>query len=184
MPITTLDPAAALVVIDLQKGLAAIQTVHPMADIIDRSARLARAFRERDLPVVLVNVAGRPSGRTQAGGGNFPVSPDWAELVDELDQHPTDHLVTKHSPGAFIGTNLDSYLRSRNVTQIFLTGVSTNSGVEATARSAYDFGYNVAVVIDAISDRDLALHNDRVENFFPRIAETDTTENVLKLLRG
>ena len=59
MPLTKLDTTAALVVIDLQKGVAGLPTAHPIAGIVDRSAQLARAFRERGLPVVLVNVSAR-----------------------------------------------------------------------------------------------------------------------------
>jgi nicotinamidase-related amidase len=67
MPLTKLDTNAALIVIDLQKGIVGIPTVHPAGEIIGRAARLARAFRERSLPVVLVNVTGRAPGRTDAG---------------------------------------------------------------------------------------------------------------------
>lgn len=59
MPITKLDDVAALVVIDLQKGIVASPTVHPAGEIIGRVARLAHAFRNRELPVVLVNVMAR-----------------------------------------------------------------------------------------------------------------------------
>ncbi|HWF03601.1 MAG TPA: isochorismatase family protein, partial [Candidatus Angelobacter sp.] len=62
MPLTQLDTTAALIVIDLQKGIVGIPTVHPSGEIVERSARLARAFRERGLPVVLVNVSGRAPG--------------------------------------------------------------------------------------------------------------------------
>jgi len=54
MPLTKLDTSAALIVIDLQKGIVGIPAVHPAGEIIDRAAQLARAFRERGLPVVLV----------------------------------------------------------------------------------------------------------------------------------
>ncbi len=63
MPLTKLDTNAALIVIDLQKGIVGIPTVHPAGEIIGRAARLARVFRERSLPVVLVNVTGRAPGR-------------------------------------------------------------------------------------------------------------------------
>ncbi len=66
MPLTKLDTNAALIVIDLQKGIVGIPTVHPAGEIIGRAAQLARAFRERSLPVVLVNVTGRAPGRTDA----------------------------------------------------------------------------------------------------------------------
>jgi nicotinamidase-related amidase len=83
--------------------------------------------------------------------------------------------------GAFIGTSLDDYLRESGVTQVFLTGIATSSGVESTARSAYDYGYHVVLVVDAMTDRSANAHRHSVEEIFPRLGETDTTENVLKL---
>jgi nicotinamidase-related amidase len=183
MPLTKLDATAALVVIDLQKGIVGLPTVHPAAEIVARAARLARAFRERDLPVVLVNVSGPAPGRTDAGRPNFTFPPDWTDLAPELEQQPGDHLVTKQRWGAFLGTDLDDYLRGRGATQIVLTGVATSIGVESTARSAYDLGYNVALVVDAMTDRDADAHRHSIEMIFPRLGETGATEDVLKLLR-
>ena len=182
MPITKLDTAAALVVIDLQKGIVAIPAAHPVAEIINRSAQLAHAFRKRGLPVVLVNVDGRPDTRTDTGRPNFSFPPDWTELVPELEQQPADILITKQSWGAFIGTPLNDDLRRNGVTQIVLTGVATSIGVESTARSAYDYGYNLALVVDAMTDRDADAHRYSIEKIFPRLGETGTTEDILKLL--
>lgn len=184
MPITQLDSSAALIVIDLQKGIVAHPMAHPTSEIVNRSAQLARAFRERGLPVVLVNVTAAAPGRTDITRPRIAFPDDWAELVPELERQPGDLVVSKQRVGAFIGTSLDEYLRQRGVTQVFLTGVATSVGVEATARSAYDFGYNVALVVDAMTDRETDAHRHSVEKIFPRIGETDTTENVLKLLRG
>jgi nicotinamidase-related amidase len=183
MPLTKLDSAAALVVIDLQKGIVGLPTVHPASGIIGRTAQLARAFRERGLLVVLVNVTGRAPGRTDAGAPKFSFPADWTELVPELRQQPDDHIVSKQRWGAFIGTSLDEYLRHRGVTQVFLTGIATSAGVESTARSAYDYGYNVVLVTDAMTDRSEETHRHCVEKVFPRLGETDTTDNVLKLLQ-
>jgi nicotinamidase-related amidase len=183
MPVTKLDTTAALVVIDLQKGIVGLPTVHPASDIIGRTAQLARAFRERGLPVVLVNVTGRAPGRTDAGAPKFSFPADWSELVPELQQHPDDHLVSKQRWGAFIGTSLDDYLRQRDVTQVFVTGVATSAGVESTARSAYDYGYHVVLVVDAMTDRSEEAHRHSVEKIFPRLGESDTTDEVLKLLQ-
>ena len=115
--------------IDLQKGIVGMPTVHPASEIIGRSAQLARAFRKRGLPVVLVNVTRMTSRRTDAGPPKF-------------------------SPLADGGTTLDDYLRQRGVTQIVLTGIATSAGVESTARSAVDLGYNVVLVVDTMTDRD------------------------------
>ena len=184
MPLTKLDTTAALVVIDLQKGVAALPLLHPAAEIVSRSAQLARAFRKKGLPVILVNVAGRAPGRTDAGMPKMAFPPDWTELVPELEQQAGDILVTKQRIGAFLGTSLDQELRQRGVTQIFLAGISTSMGVESTARSAQDLGYNVVFVVDAMTDRDADTHSHSAEKIFPRLGETDTTQNVLKFLSG
>jgi len=181
MPLTKLDAVTALIVIDMQKGIVGLPTVHPVPDITRRIAELARAFRERALPVVLVNVAGLAPGRTDAGPPKLTFADDWAELIPELDQQPDDHLVTKFQVGAFHGTSLDHFLRRRGATQVVLTGISTSVGVESTARNAYDLGYNVVLVVDAMTDRDADQHKHSVEKTFPRIGETTTTEELKEM---
>ena len=182
MPLTKLDATAALVVIDLQKGIIGLPTVHPAGEIVSRAAQLARAFRSRGLPVVLVHVTASAPGRTDAGIPSVPRPADWAELAPELEQQPHDHIIAKQRWGVFLGTDLDEYLRRRGVTQVFLAGISTSVGVESTARSAYDLGYNVVLVTDAMTDRDADAHRHSVEKIFPRLGETDTTAKVLQLL--
>ena len=49
MPITQLDPQAALVVIDLQKGIVSMPTSHPARDVVARSAELARALDRKSV---------------------------------------------------------------------------------------------------------------------------------------
>ena len=65
MALTTLDPNTALIVIDLQKGIVGLPVIHPIAGVITQAQALAQAFRERGLPVVLVNVDGGAPGRTE-----------------------------------------------------------------------------------------------------------------------
>ncbi|MEJ0064936.1 MAG: isochorismatase family protein [Caulobacteraceae bacterium] len=62
MTVTTLDPKTALVVIDLQKGIVGLPTVHPIAGVLASAAALAAVFRRRGLPVVLVNATGCRAG--------------------------------------------------------------------------------------------------------------------------
>jgi nicotinamidase-related amidase len=184
MSLSQLDERIALIVIDLQKGtVASPASPYPVGEVINRAALLARSFRERGLPVVLVNVTGGAPGRTDASRhSSVSLLADWAELVPELNVHPNDYILTKQRPGAFIGTSLNDYLQRQGVTQVAIVGVSTSIGVESTARSAYDYGYNVTFVIDAMSDRDPEAHRHSTEKIFPRLGETATTDEVLRLL--
>lgn len=182
MPITTLDPTTALVVIDLQKGIVQIPVAHPIDAIVANAAKLARAFRARKLPVVLVNAAGMAPGRTNAGAPALAFPAGWTDLIPELEQQPDDLLVTKYTWGAFHGTGLDMQLRRRGVTQIVLCGVATTAGAESTARAAHEHGYHVTLVTDAMTDRLAEAHRHSVEVIFPRLGEVGTTADVLARL--
>jgi nicotinamidase-related amidase len=186
MTLTTLDPKTALIVIDLQRGVVGLPaTVVPMETVIANSVALLDAFRGYGLPVVLVNVNGAPAGRTERsapGGGARPEG--WDILIDELNQQPTDHLVTKQTRGAFTHTDLEQYLRDNGVTQVVLTGVATNAGVESTARQAHELGFNVTLATDAMSDMNPAVHENSITNIFPGLGETGTTAEILDLLRS
>jgi nicotinamidase-related amidase len=187
MALTTIDATSALVVIDLQKGIVPAQRDVPVAPVVQRAAQLATAFRRRGLPVVLVNVTGRAPGRTDAGrsggsGAAFP--PEWSDLVDELGVQPTDHLITKRRRSAFHDTGLDTLLRDLGVTQVVLAGISTSSGVESTARAAYDYGYHVVLATDAMSDPDTDAHRNSIERIFPRTGETATTAEITDMVEG
>jgi len=196
MPLTILDPTPALVVIDLQKGIVS----GPVAHVVPSAAALAKAFREHDLPVVLVNVTGRAPGRTDAdsrdadsrggggrGGGGRPggtgtLPAGWADIIDELDPQPGDHLITKRRRSAFHDTGLDTLLRDLGVNQIVLVGVATSSGVESTARSAHDHGYHVVLATDAMADSDPVSHRHTLERVFPKLGETATSAEIIDFL--
>ncbi|WP_327177776.1 isochorismatase family protein [Streptomyces sp. NBC_01335] len=182
MTATTLDAKTALVVIDLQKGILDLPIIHSGEEIVAKAAELSEAFRAKDLPVVLVRVTGGAPGRTEAGHGGGRPPADWADLVPGLGRQDSDIVVTKQQWGAFYGTDLDLQLRRRGITQIVLLGVATSIGVESTARFASEYGYNVTVVTDAISDMDADSHANSVEKIFPRLGETATTAEIIKLL--
>lgn len=179
MPLTHLDSHAALVVIDLQKGIVALPTVHPSGDVVARSAALARAFRATHRPVVLVNVVEAAPGRTDAPKHAFPTDPSFTERVPELEQAPTDILISKRRWGAFQTTDLDDQLRARGIRQIVLVGISTSIGIESTARYASELGYDVVLVTDAMTDLNAAAHENSVNTIFPRLGETVTTDALL-----
>jgi len=188
MPATALDPRTALVVIDLQKGISGYPTVHPFPAVAGQAGRLAAAFRQAGLPVVLVTVSFSADGgemlrpRAEVRRQLAP-TPDFAELVPALGHAPGDLLITKRQQNAFYGTELDLQLRRRQVTGIVLTGVATGSGVDATARAAHERGYNITFASDAITDTDPAIHELEMTKLFPRLGEVDTTDNILALLR-
>lgn len=183
MALTTLDPGTALIVIDLQKGIISLPGIPSVGHVIAHARALADAFRSRGLPVVLVNVAGSAPGRTEQPPRRSDAYPEgWTDLIPELDQQPGDIIVTKRSWGAFATTDLEAELRARGVTQVVVAGVATGTGVEATARHAYELGFNVTLAIDAMTDMRPDAHEYSIRNVFPRLGETGTTREIIDIL--
>jgi nicotinamidase-related amidase len=184
----TLDPATALVLIDLQHGITALPTAHPAAEIVARCARLADAFRASDKLVAATRVAFAPDGgdvirtRTAESPADGRPVPDYGELCSQLALSDRDILITKHGWSAFYGTALDLELRRRKISGVVLAGISTSIGVESTARAANERGYELAIVTDAVTDPDEGAHLNSLRAVFPRIAELATTEEVLTAL--
>jgi nicotinamidase-related amidase len=184
----TLDSAkTALVVIDLQRGVAAMPAApRPAGEVVARAAQLAAAFRKAGATVVLVHVVRSPDGKaTLRPLSDVPapsrpdMPPEWAELMPELGLAPTDLVIAKRQWGAFYGTELDLQLRRRGVDTIVLCGISTNAAVESTARDAYEQVF----VEDAMASRDAEDHRHTVTSIFPRIGRVRSTAEVLAAIK-
>ncbi len=182
MTISTLDAKTALLVVDLQKGIVGLPTAHPIADVMANAVKLLDAFRRRGLPVVLVNVAGGAPGRIEQSRMRGEMPAGWSDLVPELDRQPGDHFVTKRTWGAFTNTDLEQRLRQAGVTQVVIAGVATGTGVESTARHAYELGFNVALAVDAMTDLSAEAHDYSIQKIFPRLGETGTTREIADLV--
>jgi nicotinamidase-related amidase len=187
MPALDLDPATtALIVIDLQRGIVARQaSPHSAAEVVERCARLADAFRGKGMLVILVHVMFSEDERdrlTPVADGAPPASPlsaGWSEIVPELGPKPGDIVAAKRQWGAFYGTALDLQLRRRGIRTLVYGGIATNFGVESTARDAYERGFEQVFVEDAMSGLSADAHQFAVTTIFPRIGRVRSTDDVL-----
>jgi nicotinamidase-related amidase len=189
MPVTSLDPRVALVVIDMQKGVLALPTIHPADEVLAGVVRLVDAFRRKGCPVVLVRVGLAADGADGVKSRNQSQPPastrpkNFFEYADELCADPArDILVHKRQWGAFYGTDLDLQLRRRGITNIVLCGISTSIGVESTARDAWERSYNLTFASDAMTDLVAEAHERALRIIFPRIGEIGTVDEILALL--
>ena len=83
--------------------------------------------------------------------------------------------------GAFASTDLDDRLKALGGTQVVVTGVSASGGAEATARQAYEQGFNVSLALNAMTNGPEA-HDYLFRNIFPRLGETGTSQEISDLL--
>lgn len=188
MSMTIDKQKTCLVVIDLQKGIAAREaSPHDSKTVISNAAKLAKAFREKGMPVFLVHVvrsketALHPEADSvMPASGELPA--DWADIVPELGPEQSDVVITKKQWGAFYGTDLDLRLRRGGLDTIVLAGISTTYGVESTARFAYEYGYKQIFAEDAMSDRSKEAHVNAIEFVLKRVGRVRKTAEIVNAL--
>jgi nicotinamidase-related amidase len=181
----------ALVLIDLQQGILQRKTApHSASDVLARSARLAERFRAVGGLVVLVNVSYSPDGgdRLTQPTDDPPLAsafaPGWDQLSPELGRGAGDITITKRQWGAFYGTPLDMQLRRRGIKTIVIAGIATNFGVESTARDAFERGYALVFVEDAMAGLSEGAHAFAISTIFPRLGRVRSTEDILNAIRA
>ncbi|MDR3628387.1 MAG: isochorismatase family protein [Ignavibacteriaceae bacterium] len=182
---------AAIVAVDLQQGIATPQVVPNSAkDVVENTTKLLDVFRKNNMPVFLVHATPSPDLKDAL----HPVSetsfqmrsfdPAFSEFMPELNIQPNDFIIAKHQWGAFYGTELDLQLWRRRIDTIVLCGISTNIGVESTARFAYELGYNQILVEDAMSAFVKEGHEASIKYVFPRLGLIRTTNEVLTAINS
>lgn len=84
-------------------------------------------------------------------------SKEW-QIIEDLLPTEQDLTLRKHTASFFVGTMLEQMLRNRGVDTLVLTGVSTEAGIEGTARHASYLGFRPIVVEDAVGSSDKEAH--------------------------
>lgn len=96
---------------------------------------------------------------SSGSGGRFmePGSPE-SEIAEDVRPADGDVVIRKNTADIFIGTNFDLMMRNGGIESLVFTGISTEIGVESSARSAGNRGYYPVVVKDCVSSPNKDLH--------------------------
>jgi nicotinamidase-related amidase len=138
------SPGAALLIIDVQQGLADPrygERNNPDAE--QRMADLLATWRANGDPVIHVqHMSLEPNSPLREGEpGNA--------FKSEVIPLPGEPVFRKHVNSAFIGTDLESYLRDNGIDSLVMMGLTTDHCVSTTARMAGNLGFTVTLVEDA-----------------------------------
>jgi nicotinamidase-related amidase len=183
-----LDPKkTALVLIDLQNAILGMKPEpHTAEQVAENSKKLAEVFRASGAPVVYVRVDLNDFMKLRVDQphnmGDKPLPAAASEIGSSAGFQPGDILITKRHWGAFAGTDLEHQLKSRGVDTVVLTGISTNIGVESTARQGTGLGFDFVVVEDACAAQDAEQHRFAFAKIFPRLTRVRSTDEVLAAL--
>lgn len=181
---------AALIVIDVQKGMVGLDLSAPLDRLVARARMMIDAFRQADLPVIFVRrdhsaaEGQRAPRRVDQSLHVHEWQPSMADLLEGLDVKESDTVITKYQWGAFHQTVLDLELRLRDVEQLVLCGVATGIAIESAARAAHDLRYELCFATDTMADPDPRRHKASVELNFPLMGQCASSEEIVAALRS
>ena len=172
---------SAVVVVDMQNAFVSKGGMFDLAgfdiskarDVVDVNKHLLDKCRAAGTKIIYLQMTYQPD-LSDAGGPNSPNyhkelglilmrerpeldgtlliegTWDW-QIVDALAPQPGDYMVKKTRYSGFVGTNLETYLRSNEIRNLMFTGVATNVCVSTTAQDAYFAEFWPVLVEDAIN---------------------------------
>jgi nicotinamidase-related amidase len=166
----------ALVIIDMQRdflepggfGEMLGNDVSQLRRTIEPNRQLLDAWRNAGLQVIHTREGHRPDltdlppakkvrgrGPTCIGdpgpmGRILVRGEDGHDIIPELYPLSTEPVIDKPGKGAFFATDLHAILQHRGITQLVVTGVTTEVCVNTTVREANDRGYDCLVLEDCV----------------------------------
>ena len=205
-----IDGKPALVILHMQEGMIGKGTFHPErhhtvvkavneSGMLNHIRELLKAFRDKELPVIFVNVLHNPFGASSAYGSLFQYSGEPQkslglsgmldssstredlEVISELNRRTDEPLLLNWLLGAFNNSGLDLILKFKGVKTLVLAGFTGHSVVYHTAVQAVDLWYSVIIPRDAsVSPAPAQKAFEAVmEIMAPSIALVTTTEDVV-----
>ena len=81
-----------------------------------------------------------------------------SKIIPQLQVLDSDKIIKKRRYSGFYGTDLDLYLREKEITEIYLVGVCTNICVLYTAADGRNISYDVSVYKDGLASFDEEAH--------------------------
>jgi nicotinamidase-related amidase len=181
---------SALMIMDIQGAVVArIDQPDALLASIKRALDHARAT---GVLVIYVRVAfrtGAPEVHRRnrifshfSGSGGFDEQDTATQIDPAVAPLATEIVVTKRRVSAFAGSDLDMILRSSEVDELVLCGISTSGVVLSTLRQAADLDYQLVVLRDGCADGDPEVHRVLLDKVFPRQADVVTVDEWI--LRG
>ena len=182
----------ALIIVDVVVGFT--DPACPLGSeadaVVAANIELMNAFHQANLPVVLTTVIYHNDEQASVFRERVPalnlLTPDseWVKFDPRLPVSPSDLRLEKRHASGFHGTDLDDWLKAKEVDSVVVTGLTTSGCVRATAVDGLQNNYRVLVPREACGDRDEQAHEANLYDLNAKYADVVSVAEVLGSLPG
>jgi len=197
------DPArTALIVIDMQNAFmlpaVAFVVIKTAPEIVPNINRLATAVRSAGGTVVWIRMTYTDQASVDWSACYRLTTPEinrrrsvalakgakGHEIWDTMEVHPDDQMIEKTRFSALIqgSSDLDQFLRERDIDTLIITGCLTDVCCESTARDAMMMNYNAIMVTDANAADTDDDHNNALTAFYTTFGDIMPTDMIVEPL--
>jgi len=146
--------------------------------IVPGLAQLLEAARSAGVLVVYATDAHTPGDPELKKWPPHAMKGTWqAEIVEELKPRPGDLVIEKTTYSPFASSNLEEELRRRGIERLVITGLHTDCCARHTSGDAFQKGFDLVWVSDALQAFTDEAHRSGLEYFRAWYA-TDPAEQV------
>ncbi|GAA1495828.1 cysteine hydrolase family protein [Paeniglutamicibacter kerguelensis] len=163
---------------------------------LDNAAKVLAAARENGATVIHAPISFAP-GYNEISSHPYGilkgvvdatafVKGQWGAEIDERFAPVESDIVIEGKRGldAFGSTNLDFILRSKGIRKVALAGFLTNCCVESTMRTAYERGFEVVTLTDAVAATSVEEGESAVRFNYPMFSTPATTDEFISTLES
>ena len=167
------DPAhTALVVWDVQKML--VDSIFNKEEFMKNINFLIYAARKSKITVFYTSIEMIPT-KYESSARLYTYNKLFARMQQSsisekrdlslaVNRKEDEILITKHTASIFIGTDFERITRNAGITTIIFSGISTELGIESSARDALNRDFYPVIVSDAVSSSDKDTHTRSLQN--------------------
>lgn len=184
----------ALVVWDVQNSL--VDRIFNREEFLGNTKTLIAAARRNGIPVAYTKITPLPRGYESSWGiflmmrrsgidepsklpkFMVPGSRE-ADIFADVTPHDGDLVLNKHSGSIFFGTAFETLMRNRGINTLLFTGISTEFGIDTSARDSSVRGFYTIVVSDCVSSFDKEAHEAALKSM-KRICLIAPSTDILK----
>ena len=159
---------SALVIWDVQKML--VNNIFNREEFLTNTKFLIAGAREKGVPIFFTKITPLPEQfesparkffmKNRPRG--FAFTPDGLDLA--ITPKEEDVVLNKNTASIFVGTNFELVMRNAGLSTVIFTGISTEIGVESSARDALNRGFFPVIVTDAVSSSNQDAHTRSLQN--------------------